>query len=154
MTVTTLQYLSQLNRRFIHNYVTNDVVGHDAILHPRFQYINPQGARIGRADYLKSWATGFDPQKIVYWDLRDEHIELQENVALVSATNKFVEVVDGHLTTGMAKYMDIYMLEEQQWRCLHAQITMVAPAYWPKDETVICSYASGILQAPHSGGLS
>ena len=30
----TLRYLHALNARFIHNYVTNDVASHDAILHP------------------------------------------------------------------------------------------------------------------------
>jgi hypothetical protein len=32
----TMNELRALNARFIHNFVTNDVASHDAILHPRF----------------------------------------------------------------------------------------------------------------------
>lgn len=154
MIASTLHDLHQLNRRFIHNYVTNNVAGHDAILHQRFSFINSQGARIDRAAYLKAWATGFDPAQMTYWDLRDEHITLLDNLALVSATNKFMELQHGKSTTGMAAYTDVYVNEAGRWLCLQAQITMVAPAYWPSDETIICSYVNGILQTPRSGGLS
>lgn len=152
MTTATLLHLKQLNRRFIHNYVTNDVAAHDAILHPRFSYINSQGARIGREAYLKAWATGFDPKQIVYWDLRDEHITLHENTALVSASNKFTELQDGKSTTGIAAYTDTYVKVAGQWLCLQAQITMVAQTCWPEDETILCSYLNGILQHSSSGG--
>jgi hypothetical protein len=116
--------------------------------------INSQGARIGRADYLKAWATGFDPEQIIYWDLREEHIVLCRDVALVSAVNKFVEVQDNDTVSGMAAYTDIYILENGDWRCLQAQITMVNSAYWPEDNSIICCYHKGILQTPHDGGLS
>ena len=66
--------LRALNARFIHNFVTNDVASHDAILHPRFINIWPTGQRWDRATYLKYWATAFDPEVIVYWDVRDELI--------------------------------------------------------------------------------
>jgi hypothetical protein len=35
-TTETMDELRALNARFIHNFVTNDVVSHDAILHPGF----------------------------------------------------------------------------------------------------------------------
>jgi hypothetical protein len=154
MTQTTLQHLSQLNRRFIHNYVTNDVAAHDAILHPRFQYINARGARIDRQNYLKAWATGFDADLIPYWDLRDEHILQHENLALVSAANKYVEMENDRPVVGMAAYTDVYVLEAGQWLCLQAQITSIAEAHWPSDEKIICSYINGILQNPTSFGVS
>src|SRR5882757_3583621 len=51
--------------RAVHpNFIANDVPGHDAILHKAFICISPTGARISRADYLKAWATGFDPERI------------------------------------------------------------------------------------------
>jgi Domain of unknown function (DUF4440) len=47
--------LRALNARFIHNFITNDVPSHDAILHKDFICITPTGARVSRADYLKAW---------------------------------------------------------------------------------------------------
>ena len=41
----TMNELRALNARFIHNFVTNDVASHDAILHPRFINIWPTGQR-------------------------------------------------------------------------------------------------------------
>jgi hypothetical protein len=140
-----LQHLSRLNRRFIHNYVTNDVPSHDAMLHPRFNYINAQGGRVDRSTYLKNWATGFNAIQVPYWDLRAEHIELHENIALVSAVNKYIECVNGERSEGMAAYTDVYVEVAGSWLCLHAQITVVAKAYWPTDETLICSYIDGLL---------
>jgi hypothetical protein len=66
----TMNELRALNARFIHNFVTNDVASHDAILHPAFITILPTGQRWDRATYLKYWATAFDPDVIVYWDVR------------------------------------------------------------------------------------
>ena len=150
----TLDHLRQLNKRFIHNYVTNDVPSHDALLHPRFSYINSQGGRVNRADYLKAWAAGFDTAQLPYWDLRDEHIVLHENLALVSAANKFIAVENGKPTTGMAAYTDVYVREANQWLCLQAQITIISPSYWPSDETIICSYENGVLQKAIQQGVS
>src|SRR6266568_855140 len=78
----TMKELRVLNARFIHNFVTNDVPSHDAILHPGFVNIWPTGQRWDRATYLKYWATAFDPKVIVYWDVRDELITVIGDVAL------------------------------------------------------------------------
>ena len=91
----TMKELRVLNARFIHNFVTNDVPSHDAILHPGFVNIWPTGQRWDRATYLKYWATAFDPKVIVYWDVRDELITVIGDVALVRATNKHTRRRDG-----------------------------------------------------------
>jgi hypothetical protein len=44
----TMNELRALNARFIHNFVTNDVPSHDAILHKDFVCIDPNGRRVGR----------------------------------------------------------------------------------------------------------
>src|SRR3954464_9946035 len=75
--------LRALNARFIHNFITNDVPSHDAILHPDFICITPIGARVSRADYLKAWATGFDAARIPYFDYRDEKIDVFGTTALL-----------------------------------------------------------------------
>lgn len=144
--MTALDELRALNRLFIHNYVTNDVVAHDAILHPDFAYMSSDGRRIGRQAYLQAWATGFDPAVIVYWDMRDEAITIAGDTALVRATNRYVERTDGREEIGMASYTDVYVRHERRWRCVHAQISNVAPVNWPDDSSIVCRYERGILQ--------
>jgi len=90
MEAAMIEELRALNRRFIHNYITNDVPSHDAILHPDFICITPAGARVNRADYLKAWATGFDAERIPCCDYRDEKIDVFGDTALVRSTNKRV----------------------------------------------------------------
>ena len=146
--MSTLQALKALNARFIHNFVTNDVPSHDAILHPRFTSILPNGARLPRSDYLAAWATGFDPDVIVYWDYRDERIEVfDDTVALVSSVNKWVRVREGVEFTGMTRYTDAYVFENGAWKCILAQLTGVQPAHYPPDDTIVRKYVRGRLTA-------
>ena len=139
--------LRALNARFIHNFITNDVPSHHAILHERFICITPAGARVGRADYLKAWATGFDPDRIPYFDYRDEKIDVFGDTALLRSTNKSIRMVDGVETTGMTMYTDIYVRQGGTWKCVQAQITPVAPANHPPDETIVRSYIRGKAQS-------
>ena len=118
----TMDELRALNARFIHNFVTNDVASHDAILHPDFINIWPTGQRMDRASYLKYWATAFDPEVIVYWDVRDELITVIGDVALVRSTNKHTRRRDGNEVTGMTIYTDTYLFENGAWKCIQAQI--------------------------------
>jgi Domain of unknown function (DUF4440) len=142
-----LEALRSLNARFIHNFVTNDVASHDAITHPRFLYIGSSGARVGRAEYLRAWATGFDARVILYWDLRDESIEVYGDCALVRAVNKHVQRQDGRDVTAMTAYTDIYVRERGQWLCVQAQLTPVAREHWPGDHTIVNRYLEGRLHA-------
>lgn len=141
-----LRDLQRLNARFIHNYVTNDVASHDAILHPAFVCIANNGKRIDRATYLKRWADLFDPEVVVYWDTRDELITIIGTCALVRATNKWTERRDGRETTCMTCYTDTYVLENGAWRCVQAQLTDVAKEHWPPDDTIISVYIKGERQ--------
>lgn len=138
--------LRALNARFIHNFITNDVPSHDAILHKGFICITPSGARVGRADYLKAWATGFDAARIPYFDYRDEKIDVFGTTALLRSTNKSIRMVDGVETTGMTMYTDTYVQENGAWKCVQAQITPVAPANYPPDETIVKKYVKGQIQ--------
>jgi ketosteroid isomerase-like protein len=135
--------LRDLNARFIHNYITNDVPSHDAILHEGFICITPTGARVGRADYLKAWASGFDAGRIPYYDYRDEKIDVFGDTALVRSTNKRVSAQDGVETVAMTMYTDIYLRSDGAWKCIQAQITPVAPANYPPDDTIVRKYVRG-----------
>lgn len=141
-----LAELRRLNATFIHNFVTNDVPSHDAIIHDRFTCISANGARSNRVDYLKAWATGFDPDVIIYWDYRDERIILFGDVALVGSTNRWVRVRDGVEVVGMTSYTDTYLREGGAWRCIQAQLTGVQPEHYPPDSTIVRSYIRGVLQ--------
>jgi ketosteroid isomerase-like protein len=139
----TMRELRALNARFIHNFITNDVASHDAITHERFICITAKGKREAKAPYLARWATGFDPEVIVYWDTRDEAISIFGDVALVRSTNKHTIRRDGRETTGMTTYTDTYLREGATWKCIQAQLTPVAPECWPGDETIVRKYVKG-----------
>ena len=102
---------------------------------------------MSRADYLKAWATGFDPDRIPYFDYRDEKIDVFGDTALLRSTNKSVRVVDGVETVGMTLYTDIYLRQGGAWKCVQAQITPVAPANYPPDETIVRKYVKGKAQS-------
>lgn len=140
-----LAQLRALNRRFIHNFVTNDVAGHDAILHPEFIEIGTSGACQNRASYLREWATGFDPEVISYWDMRDEHISVLGDLALVRAVTKWVRRADGAAVAGMTRYTDVYLRTGDRWLCVQAQLTPVAERNYPDDSGIVCRYFDGIL---------
>ena len=137
--------LRALNARFIHNFVTNDVASHDAILHPRFECIMPTGLRLARADYLRAWAHGFDPDVIIYWDYRDERIALFGDVALVTSYNRAVRVREGAEVIGTTFYTDTYLLEDGKWLCVQAHITAIQPEHAPPDATIVRKYVRGRL---------
>jgi Domain of unknown function (DUF4440) len=143
-----LALLRDLNKRFIHNFVTNDVASHQAILHPEFRCIGSTGEHVNRAAYLIEWATGFDAQVIVYWDMRDERITLHGDTALVSATNRWIRVRDSKEVLGMTCYTDTYVRTQGSWLCALAQLTPVAPEHYPPDETIVVKYLRGVLQSP------
>ncbi len=138
--------LRALNARFIHNYVTNDVRSHDAMMHPDFVCIGSNGKRQNRTDYLRQWATQFDPEVVVYWDVRDENITIIDNVALVRSTNKRTIRRDGKDTTSMSTYTDTYLFQNGAWKCVQAQIQALPPESHPGDDTIVSVYIKGQRQ--------
>ena len=138
--------LRAINAHFIDNFVTNDVAAHDALLHPSFLYVRSDGARVDRARYLEGWATGFDPDVIVYWDVRDELITVVGDVALVRSTNKETVRRGGEEVTSMSTYTDTYVFEHGRWQCVQAQITPVAEGNEPADDTIVSAWTMGVRQ--------
>ena len=133
-----LQELRALNAEFIHNFVSNDVVRQDKIIHADFVYLNSEGKYVNRNDYLINWAHGYDGYK--YWDYRDEKISIFGNTGLVRSQNKYVYVLDGIEYSGMAIYTDVYIKENGEWKCIQAQIGNVSPENYAPDETIIRKY--------------
>jgi hypothetical protein len=146
-TATDLKTMHALNKRFIHNFVTNDVASHRAILHPEFRTVTSAGGHVARGPYLEAWATGFDPEVIIYWDMRDERISLLADTALVTATNRWVRRQNGRDLLGMTCYTDSYVRTDGTWLCALAQITPVSPENYPGDDTIVVKYIRGQLQS-------
>jgi Domain of unknown function (DUF4440) len=144
--------LRALNARFIHNYVTRDVASHNAITHERFVNISSSGRYWGKSQYLSYWATAFDRDVVIYWDVRDERIDLFGDVALVRATNKHIIRTQGTDVLGMTTYTDTYLRENGRWLCIQAQLTTVAPDHYPSDDTIISRYVRGELQSANIHG--
>jgi hypothetical protein len=142
-----MRQLKALNARFIHNFVTNDVLSHDALTHKDFVHVSSEGLRRGRDEYLKRWATGFDPDGIIYWDYRDERIAVFGDAALVWSVNKHVIVSGGKEVTGMTGYTDIYVRHGGEWKCIQAQLVTVAAENYPPDATIVRKYIRGALQS-------
>lgn len=138
--------LRALNALFIHNWVTRDVASHDAITHPRFICLGSSGGYTAKPAYLRYWAAGFDPDVTIYWDVRDERIDVFGDVALVRATNKHIDVREGTEEVGMTAYTDTYLRENGRWLCIQAQLTPVAPVNWPSDDTIVSRYVRGVKQ--------
>ncbi len=144
-----VQDLRAINARFIHHFVTNDVVAHDALLHPDFVTIQGDGARLDRATYLAQWATGFSADRIPYWDTRDEQITVVGGVALVRATNRYVLATPGGATAArveVSTYTDTYVRHDGAWFCVQAQVTPVREEHQPGDDTVVSVYLHGEKQ--------
>jgi hypothetical protein len=135
--------LRALNARFIHNFITNDVASHDAILHKDFVCIDPNGRRVGREEYLRRWASQFDPDRIPYYDYRDEKIDVFGDTALLRSTNRSVRMVDGKEVVGMTMYTDVYVKDGNAWKCVQAQLTRVEPDQYPLDSTIVRKYVRG-----------
>lgn len=138
--------LRALNAKFIHNFVTNDVGAHNVIIHEGFVCIRPDGARVNRKDYLTRWATAFDPAVIIYWDYRDERIDVFGDVGLVYAVNRHIRCHGGAETIGMTAYTDTYLRQDGVWRCICAQLTAVQPEHYPPDNTIVRQYIRGRMQ--------
>jgi ketosteroid isomerase-like protein len=136
--------LKALNARFMQNFVTNDVPSHDQITHRDFVCITTKGAFERKEAYLKRWASGFDPNVNVYWDYRDESISVYGDVALVRAVTKYTVVRPDGPVTGMTAYTDTYVKEDGTWLCVQAQLTPVAPDFYPDDSTIIRQWVKGV----------
>jgi hypothetical protein len=141
-----LPALRALNKRFIHNFVTSDVPSHDAILHPGFRCIQPNGSLVQRDAYLRYWASGFDPKVVRQFDMRGETIEIIGSTALVGAVTRSARVKDGAESVSMTRYTDTYLLANGKWLCVLAQLTTVAPEHYPPDSTIVVKYLEGKLQ--------
>src|ERR1700741_2763733 len=74
--------LSKLNAQFIHNFMNNDTIAHNKIIHKDFVCIDSKGTITNRHDYMQEWAHGYDPSVYKHFDYTSEFIRLIGNTGL------------------------------------------------------------------------
>jgi hypothetical protein len=116
--------LLKLNDDFIKNFVNNDTVAHNKIIHPsQFLLINADGELVDRKTYMMKWSHGFDRKVMPEFEYRDTEIRLFGDMAIVIAKTHFRTQRDGKWGTGETRYADTYIRENGRWWCIQAQLT-------------------------------
>jgi len=117
--------LSAINKKFIDNFLKQDVQSHNKIIHKDFVCIESNGNIVPRDLYLKNWATDFDNSGYTSFSYQDEVIRIFGNTALVRAKTVYSKLVNKKPITGYTIYTDTYLKEDGEWKCVQVQITPV-----------------------------
>jgi hypothetical protein len=120
-----LAELSRLNKQFIENFIHQDTVRHNTIIHPDFVCIQGDGSIESREEYMKHWASGYSKSGYTSFSYTDELIRIFGNAALVRSKTVYTKMVDGKTIQGNSIYTDTYVKEGGVWKCVQAQITPV-----------------------------
>lgn len=117
--------LSELNARFIRNFIAMDTVAHNEIIHPDFVCINSDGSVSERDEYMVAWASGFMTSGYSTFSITDEEIRVFGNMALVRSKTVYTKKFNGEIVYGNSIYTDTYIKESGRWWCVQAQLTPV-----------------------------
>ena len=120
-----IEQLSTLNVQFIKNFIANDTISHNQIIHKDFIYISSSGKIVNRDEYMKAWAHGWDDKIDKSFDYKDEEIRIFGNMALVRSNIFFSRIEKGKIVHRENVYTDTYIKENGRWWCVQAQITEV-----------------------------
>ena len=103
--------LSELNAQFIRNFITNDVVSHNEIIHKDYVYISVDGKIVSRDDYMKAWAHGWDDKVDKAFEYTNEVIRIFKDTGLVRADILCSRLENGKLVHRHNVYTDVYVKE-------------------------------------------
>ncbi|GHN00634.1 hypothetical protein WSM22_21230 [Cytophagales bacterium WSM2-2] len=117
--------LSKLNAQFIKNFVTQDTVAHNQIIHKDFACIENNGQVVHRKQYMKDWARDYSSGGFTSFSYTDEFIRIFDDIALVRSKTVYTRVKNGTVINGNSVYTDTYRKENGRWWCVQAQITPV-----------------------------
>jgi len=120
-----INQLSNLNAQFIKNFITNDAISHNEIIHRDFIYISSSGKIVNRSEYMDAWTHGWDDNIDKSFEYKDEVVRIFENMALVRSNTFFSRIENGEIVNGKTVYTDTYIKENGRWWCVQAQITEV-----------------------------
>jgi hypothetical protein len=118
--------LSKLNALFIRNFIAQDTVTHNQIIHKDFLCIENSGAIVNRQQYMRDWSHAYGDGNFTSFEITDEHIRIFGNTALVRSRTVYTRTIKGKETLGNSIYTDTYIKENGRWWCVQAQITPVA----------------------------
>lgn len=118
--------LSKLNAKFIQNFITQDTVSHNEIIHKDFICLEGNGKVVDRNQYMKDWATDYQNGKFTSFKIEDEHIRIFGNMALVRSKTVYTRQQNSKEAKGSSIYTDTYFKEGDRWWCVQAQITPIA----------------------------
>lgn len=119
--------LLSINRQFIRNFLNNDTVEHNKIIHcSNFLFIGTNGKLLDRNEYMQAWAHGYDKTIMPEFDLEEVHIRMFNDMALIVARTKDKKIKDGSYVMGETTYTDTYIKEKGEWKCVQVQLTRVA----------------------------
>ncbi|MFZ6013155.1 MAG: nuclear transport factor 2 family protein [Bacteroidota bacterium] len=116
--------LRKLNNDFITNFLNNDTVSHNKIIHPNFLLITSSGGVMDRKAYMKDWAHGYDPQKMAEFGYDEVIVRIVGSTATVNARTKYKISKDGPWVMNN-RYTDVYVKENGRWWCISAQLTPI-----------------------------
>jgi ketosteroid isomerase-like protein len=119
------EILSELNGQFIRNFINQDTVSHNKIIHKDFVCIEGSGEVFARDQYMRNWATDFTSGGFTSFSYTDEAIRIHGNSALVRSKTVYTRIVDGKEVKGNSIYTDVYLKENGEWKCIQAQITPI-----------------------------
>lgn len=119
--------LISINRQFIRNFLNNDTVEHNKIIHPsNFLFIGTNGKLLNRNEYMQAWAQGYDKTVMPEFDLEEVQVRIFDNMALIVAKTKDKKIKNGEYVTGETRYTDTYVKEKGEWKCVQVQLTRIA----------------------------
>jgi hypothetical protein len=120
-----METLSRMNDRFIKNFISQDTMAHNEIIHKDFVCIQSSGQIADRGEYMKGWAAAYQNSGYTSFDYTDEFIRIFGNTALVRSRTIYTRIDNGQTTKGSSLYTDTYIKENGRWWCVQAQITPV-----------------------------
>ena len=101
-----------INRQFIRNFLNNDTLEHNKIIHPSsFLFIGTNGNLLDRKEYMQAWAHSYDKSIMPEFDLEEVQVRIFDNMALIVARTKDKRLKDGAFVTGETRYTDTYIKE-------------------------------------------
>ena len=119
--------LIRINHQFIKNFLNNDTVEHNKIIHPtQFLFIGKDGQLADRKSYMLGWSHGYNKESIPKFELADEQVRIFGDMALIVARTTDTTIKDGKLVNGETRYTDTYVRENGKWLCVQVQLTRIA----------------------------
>ena len=123
-TITEEAELVRINHQFIKDFLNNDTLEHNRIIHPtHFLFIGTNGQLSDRNEYMRGWSHGYDKTKMPEFRLVEEQVRIFGNMALIVAKTRDKTMKDGQWVTGETRYTDTYVKENGKWLCVQVQLT-------------------------------